>query len=150
MIEHLHRGGYTGVDISEGVLHEAVRRVRTRGLAHKRPVLWHLSSGSLRDLPAFPRDFIWAQSVLTHMPPHDIRELLALLPAYLAPAGRVFATITRGERDVEQRNLKDWRYSVHTLEEIARERGFALKTHDDWAHPDDPEGLDTMLELTRR
>jgi surface carbohydrate biosynthesis protein len=148
MIEYLQPGHYTGVDISEGVLAEALRRVRAADLARKRPTLWHLTHGRLTDLPALPRDFVWAQSVLTHMPPDDIRELLGLLPAYLAPGGRVFATITRGEREVEQRSLKDWRYSVAAIEEIARSGGFSVKAHADWRHPHDPEGLDTMLELT--
>jgi SAM-dependent methyltransferase len=149
MIEYLNPGGYTGVDISEGVLEEALRRVRRAGLADRRPTLWHLTRGSLHDLPRLPRDFVWAQSVLTHMPPDDVRELLALLPAYLAPKGRVFATITRGQKSVEQRNLKDWRYSLTTIADVARDCGFALRICTDWQHPDDPEGLDTMLELSR-
>lgn len=95
IIEHLHEGHYTGVEVRGDVLDEAHRELSEAGLDAKRPQL--IQAGSLADV-AFARSFdiVWAFAVLIHMTDHILDDALRLVSDNLAPGGRFFATVHLG------------------------------------------------------
>lgn len=146
-IRYLDPGHYTGADVSEGVLAEAQRRIAEWGLDTKEPNFLLLPEGRLDPLVGRRFNIIWAQSVLTHMPPEDIRNLLSCIAGLLEEGGAFYATFARGDV-IRQSQLKDWYYPVEAIFDLARGCGLRAKLVPTWRHPDDPAGTDTLARIT--
>lgn len=147
-MEYLEEGRYVGVDISPDVLEEGRRRTAEWGLMSKNPTLL-LDDGTLSSLAGRQFDIIWAQSVLTHMPPEDIERLLRKIPPLMSDSGAFYATISRDDRRVRSRRMKDWFYPVSFIQQAAQDGGLTATVMPDWRHPNDPDGIDTLVRFTR-
>jgi len=146
-IDYLDAGCYTGVDISARVLEEGHRRIRAAQLTQKAPRLLRLTSPDLSFLPSGAYDFIWAQSVFTHMPPEDITTLLPQLRRCLKPQGAFYATFALSEDGIRQRRFKDWYYDFAFFGSTAMSSGLKATLMEDWSHPDDPDGKDRLVRF---
>jgi cyclopropane fatty-acyl-phospholipid synthase-like methyltransferase len=148
-IEYLAPAKYVGVDISTEVLAEGRRRLERMNLSKKRPELHRIESGSLAALKERRFDVIWAQSVLTHMPPGDIQNLLQAIRPHLHEGSRFFATFAATDGEPHQKLFKDWYYNIEFFRRQADASGLHVQVMEDWVHPDDLLGSDTLIQLTK-
>ena len=95
-IDYLETGHYTGVEARAEVLEEGRKELAEAGLEHKHPVLIHESDPARVQL-ASPVDFVWAFSVLIHMPDETVDAVLGLVSSRLSQGGEFYANIARGE-----------------------------------------------------
>jgi SAM-dependent methyltransferase len=138
MIEYLEAGKYTGADISEACLAGAEKFLRERGAIEKRPELVLLPGGSLAPLAGTMFDMIWAQSVLTHMPPAELLGFVQDLPRCLRPGvGVLYATFLIGEA-LRQENPKSFVYTERFVRDACAEAGVRCEILRDYQHPNDP------------
>jgi SAM-dependent methyltransferase len=147
-IEYLQPGRYTGMDISAEVLAEGRRRLESKNLLDKRPELHLIESGSLAVLGHKQFDVIWAQSVLTHMPPGDIHNMLRDIRPHMHAGSRFFATFACTDGNTHQKRFKDWYYNVDFFQHEAGLLNLCMEVMADWKHPDDRTGSDILIELT--
>ncbi len=146
-VDYLQPNRYVGVDIADGVVAEGHKRLRSLGLGEKQAELFVVQGTSLKALAGRRFEFIWAQSVLTHMPPDDVRSLLREVRPLLAPGGTFYASFARSTR-VRQRRFKDWYYTLEFMRSAAAQADYTIDFPSDWRHPHDPEGrVDTMMKL---
>lgn len=147
-IGYLVPSKYVGLDISREVLCEGERRLERIGLTSRQPNL-HLLDGDLAAVLGERQfDFIWAQSVLTHMPPEDILALLRDIRQHMHGGSQLFTTFAHTMGKPVQRQFKDWYYNREFFIEAAATYGFDVEFMSDWHHPDDPAGNDMMARFT--
>jgi SAM-dependent methyltransferase len=147
-VGYLDAGRYVGADISRQCLDVGGRRLAEAGLSNKEAALVLLPGGSLAPLAGKAFDIIWAQSVLTHMPPEDIRRMLTAARSLLRPGGLFYATFAFDPAGVRQRKTKDWYYSEDAIGRIAHETGYDAEVLRDWRHP--ASAQDKLLKLSPR
>lgn len=134
-VSFLDAGNYVGADISAVALAHACDAVRAEGLDAKAPAFIHLpASGALGAMAGLGVDMIWAQSVLTHMSPAQVSDLLRVLPRVLRPGGSLLATVYLGDR-TRQKSFKDWGYRFDDLDVLARRSAVRCELLDDFTHP---------------
>lgn len=143
LIPYLDAGNYVGMDVSPDVLDAGRERLFDDIVARKDPrfvVNDDLRLDELRE----PVDLIWAQSLLTHLPEEDVRELFAALPGALADDGRAVMTFFPDARE----SAKDFGHSPQTLRKLAAENSLEAECipDDDLTHPKGQR----FLRLTRR
>ena len=144
----LDAGNYTGLDISAEVLCEGERRLERAGLAARRAGLYLLDSNLAALLGERQFDFLWAQSVLTHMPPDDIRTLLRDIRPHMHGGSQLFTTFANTQGKPRQKQFKDWYYNREFFIETAAAYGFDVEFMTDWNHPNDSAGNDMMARFT--
>ena len=93
IIRYLDPNRYTGADISLACLDLARVQVREYGLEARQPRFVHVAGGTLEALAGTTYDMVWAQSVLTHMPPDAIKSLLWHLSTLLSPNTQIRQSI---------------------------------------------------------
>ena len=97
LIEYLHAGNYTGVEVRAEVLDEARKELAQSGLAHKEPVLIHAEDpAEIRS--GDPFDLVWAFMVLIHMPDEVVDGYLRLVSQRMAVSGEFYANVALGDR----------------------------------------------------
>ncbi len=96
LIGYLDPGHYTGVDVRESVIAEAHQELERAGLAERRPDLRACTDLAQLRLPQ-PVDFVWAFSVVIHMPDPVADACFGLAARSLAPGGRFLANVNVGE-----------------------------------------------------
>jgi ubiquinone/menaquinone biosynthesis C-methylase UbiE len=144
-IAFLDEGCYTGADVSREVLNLAQERLGPAGLVSKRPAFVHLDGGSLEALNGRQFDRIWAQSVVSHMPPEMVQALLHGVKTMLKPDGAFFATFTYSDRSGLQTRVKNFDYHPDDLMAMASAAGLSASVVEGWVHP--TSALDRMLRV---
>lgn len=147
MISYLDVGCYVGADISKSGLEEAARRVQRFGLTDKRPEFVCMPSGSLDSLNGRTFEFVWANSVLTHLPPEAALSLLVQVRRLMKSDSVFFATFMRGDA-FQRQNFENFAYSPGEIIRLGERAGFTTSIMDDWRHPFDPKKVDTMARFT--
>jgi SAM-dependent methyltransferase len=147
-IAYLELGKYVGLDISGEVLREGERRLKRAGLKGRQPNLCLLDGDLVAVLGERKFDFLWAQSVLTHMPPDDILTLLRDIRRHMHGRSQLFAGFAHTKGKPGQKQFKDWYYNQDFFIEAAAAHGFDVEFMSDWSHPDDPDGNDRMVRFT--
>tara|TARA_B110001450_G_scaffold172400_1_gene160812 strand:- start:194 stop:799 length:606 start_codon:yes stop_codon:yes gene_type:complete len=147
-ISFLNKGNYVGVDISSGVINEAKKRITRFNLDNKEPYLAYAVDGKINELKFQKFDFIWAQSVITHMPPESVETMFKQLRNYMNNDSKFFFTFTKTNEGISHTDLKDWAYSIEELNNIAKNNGITLIEQNDWVHNVDDEileGTDSLV-----
>lgn len=152
-IDYLDSGHYSGVDISAESISKGQDLLHETGLASKVPALYVLDSSNRYPYTKEKFDFIWVQSVFTHMPLCDLTSTLASFKPCISPKGRIFANFNIGSNDGSWSSggYKDnnFSYRVETIEELAVGLGFELNLMNDWDHPvSSKQGQDRMFLFT--
>jgi SAM-dependent methyltransferase len=97
LIEYLHAGNYTGVEVRAAVLEEARKELAESGLAHKEPVLIHAEDpAEIRSGEQFDR--VWAFMVLIHMSDEVVDGYLRLVSQRMTESGEFYANVALGDR----------------------------------------------------
>ena len=111
-IRYLDTGRYTGADISGESLRRAREWVGKSRLADRCPTFVHLPGGSLAGLNDRTFDLIYAQDVVTHMPPDNIRALIREIARHMRFDGVFLMTFTYADGDCEyQDDLVNWHHN---------------------------------------
>lgn len=138
-IHYLNAGGYTGADISENCLAIGRERIRQRNLLTKNPTLLLLKGDTLEALADKKFDVIWAQSVLTHLPPANIGFLLKNIRRHMHPKSIFYANYALAKNGPEQHVFKDWAYGPDFFLALAERLNLDCRQMDDWNHPKSKE-----------
>lgn len=143
LIEYLNPGNYYGMDISEEALDVGREFIDEHELEYKKPTL--INNKDLRflelELKNVTFDMVWAQSVLTHLPPEKIHKLLGNLPRVLSPEGGFYATYWESKTgSIERERGVDFYYPFSKIREIAMKHGFLVENIES-DHPNDLQTL---------
>jgi SAM-dependent methyltransferase len=136
-IRHLDPEGYTGVDISKGVIEAGKTLLVEEGLVDKRPRLIANTAGDLRFTMFTDEtfDFLLAQSVFTHLKEEHIEECFANVGRIMGPDSRFYFTFYSGDV-YEQSGQKSFRFPFSFFERVAKANDFDLtERSDDYPHP---------------
>ena len=102
IMRYLDVGNYHGMDGRAEIINAGIRYVLSKEALLKRPettVSWKFEFGKF----GVKFDVMLAQSVLTHIPEHEIRLLFKKVEEFLADGGRAFLTFKRGKRNDRDR-----------------------------------------------
>lgn len=149
-IKYLNPDRYVGVDVSRVALNRGEKKIAEMKLDDKGAVLRLLEDGNLDVLDGLRFDFIWAQSVLTHMDPDDITKLLSTIGGNMKHGGVFYATFTCSRNSIKHRRLKDWEYPKELIREYANASGLECSFMPDWEHPNDPKKKDTLARFSNK
>ena len=134
-IEYLDAGKYMGVDISRKSIDVGDALIRTRGLLAKQPRLLYTPKGDLSPLEGEQFDIIWAQSVLTHLPPEAIEKVLHRLRPHMHAGSRFYSSISRIENGIVQQQLHNWYQDLAFYEAVSPGAGLKVSVMEGWVHP---------------
>lgn len=139
-IPYLSKGHYFGIDISEDAIKESKRVVRKYELSNKRPKVFQNNDLKFNN-PEFEGiefDYILAQSVITHLPPEDVEELLANIHKVLSTNGSFIATYHKSpDNTIKQfARIVDFGYPWEFFEDISQEYNLDI-TEIEGNHPKD-------------
>ena len=94
-VPYLEAANYVGIDISQGALDYAIQLAADEGWEQKGPVF--LINSDLAGLEDHgPFNFMWAHSVMTHLPPQQAELMISNAAALLATNGRFCFTYKPG------------------------------------------------------
>lgn len=151
-IEYLDSGNYHGMDISGEAIDAAKENLREWGLADKNPILRRNDDLQFTEWINSEFDFVFANSVFTHLPTEDIEQCFANLDDVLSDGGRFCPSFNesnnreiRRTRSVKRSNI--YRYRFEELQSIAEQHGFTASRDEYEEHPNDDM---KMLVVTRR
>lgn len=127
LIEYLEPGHYTGIEVRPEVLEEGRRELHDAGLEAKQPTL--VCSDDLSGLALEPADFVWAFSVLIHMPDDVLRSAVGFAARHLKPDGVFLANANVGEEGVPGRwqGFPVVRHPRHWYEDVAASHGLRVQ-----------------------
>lgn len=145
VVRHLEPNRYTGVDISLERLTKAKLLAEKLEIPADRFRIIQLHDCELKELSGSTFDFVWAWSVINHMPEADIRTMMRAMRPLLAPGGQFLFCFNRSERPFRMR-LKDWWQPESLMREICEGAGFRFELLDDLPLPQPPETV--MARLT--
>ncbi len=136
-IRYLEPRGYTGVDISEGVIEAGKKLLVEENLVDKQPNLLANTAGD----PRFGMfgdetfDFLLAQSVFTHLKEEHIEECFAHVGRVMGPESRFYFTFYSGEAAARE-GPKSFQFPLSYFERVAKDNGFELvERSEDYPHP---------------
>ena len=130
LIPYLNNGNYTGVDISSKriigrqKLHARIKKNQYTVIVNKRNV-------NLEKLFKNKFDFIYLESVVTHMPKDDLQELLHAFTKILNKNGIIFFTFYKGDF-YKKLGIKDFLYPIDLIKDYAKNAGFKAVIDKDW------------------
>lgn len=133
LLRYLEPGNYVGTDISTERIRMAWEYVGLAGVSDRDPTFLVTKDNRLDELAGRTFDYIWAQSVFTHMPAADARAFFANI-GRLCHAGTVLLLNFNVAADggVELENVKDFYYGEAGFRAMAAEGGFGMAAMDDW------------------
>jgi SAM-dependent methyltransferase len=133
LVPYLDDKHYVGVDISGQRLKSAAQLAKARNLQDGSFVLIELSSCRLDELDGRHFDYIWAGSVIHHMPEPDIRIFLRNLKSLINDDSQFFFTFTPAEKgQYERRRIKDFYYPVDEMRNICESEGYRFEFSKGW------------------
>jgi len=148
-IDYLDTGKYIGADISNECIEAGGQRIDSLGLGKKHPRLIHLPEGSFEALQGRQFDTIWAHSVLTHMPPDDIKQLFLNIRKCMHPSSVFYATFAFTQGKPKRRLFKHWYYNPQFFLALAEEVSMQCQLMSDWSDPDTETGRVVKLTLPK-
>lgn len=140
VIPYLEEARYAGFDISGAAIGTAMELIHEADLVGKRPTLFCNKGYDVYSNGGF--DVVWAQSVLTHVPPDEAEAFLAMVENNLAPDGWAMVTFNAAEEIEESSKGTGYRYPVGWIEDRLR-AGLAIETVDREAGH--PQGQDVLV-----
>jgi SAM-dependent methyltransferase len=129
LIPYLEAGNYVGVDIAATRIDKGRELLAEMGMADSSYRAFPVTDCRLKELEGERFDFVWAQSVLTHMPLPEIRTMLRAMRPLLAPQGRFYFTFSEGE-SYRRRHVKDFWYPVDTMAAECAAAGYRFELVD--------------------
>lgn len=153
LLRFLDVGHYTGVDISAERIRMCHEYVAIEKLEDRKPRFLVTDNNRLDDFGGVRFDFIFAQSVFTHMPAEDARTFFANVHKITRPGTLLIFDHTVAQSGYGVVNVKDFRYPPQFFENLADEFGFEFATIADWKDDlsdDQRKPTNRMLKLVKR
>jgi cyclopropane fatty-acyl-phospholipid synthase-like methyltransferase len=122
-IPYLASGRYTGVDISAVRIEKGRDLLAESGIEPDTYEAFTVTDCDLKELQGRQFDYVWAQSVLTHMPVSEIRVMLRAMRPLIAPDGQFLFTFSADE-SYKRRHVKDFWYPEDFMEQECRAAGY--------------------------
>lgn len=137
-IPFLKTGRYYGMDISQDAIRESKTVIDEYDLSDKDPTVFRNDDLKFREeeLDGVTFDYVLAQSVITHLPPADVEELLANLHRILDDDGVLLATYHKSPDDTVKQfaRIVDFGYPWSFFEDLSETYGLQI-TELDGDHP---------------
>ena len=130
--KYLDPGNYVGVDISEQRLAHGRHLMSEAGISECDYGAILVHDCRLTELKGRSFDFVWANSVLTHMPESDIRTMLAALSELLAEDGKFYFTFADADKR-RRKHIKDFWYPEAEMRSIFNSAGYECQVSDHYA-----------------
>lgn len=139
-IDYLDEGNYVGFDISETAIQTAMDLLADHDLEDKRPTLFCNKGYDVY----FNGDFqiVWAQSVLTHVPPEHVEAFFAMVANNLGSDGRAMVTFREADTIWESPKGTGYQYPIAWLQERLPD-GLTIERVDREAGH--PQGQDVLI-----
>lgn len=134
-IKYLDKGNYFGVDISPEILSAAKKHLREEKLEYKKPLLKLSNDLKFNNFDGYKFDYILSQSVLTHMPKHDIEELFSNIHKVMNHSSIYFATFWEEGSKIFTKDFVNFYYPFEFLRDIGEKVGLSIKLIGDYDHP---------------
>jgi predicted TPR repeat methyltransferase len=123
------------MDISPEILKAANELVSERDLGQKDAKLILNKGLDFAEVHGTAFDFIIAQSVLTHMPLEDVKELFSNAHKIMKVKSVFFATFHDGNDKYYTPDYQNFFYPFPFLRSIGAENGLEITIMDDYDHP---------------
>lgn len=151
IIEYLQRGHYTGIDISDAAIEQAWDNLQDWELLHKTPTLFVNEDSAFSEFTDANFDWVFANSVLSHLPEDEIETMFANLDRVLAPTGIAclsFLHTAERDKEIPKHIARSNRYSYpfDDLRELGERHGLRVG-HDEY--PEYPRDVMQMLLVQR-
>ena len=127
IIRYLEGGRYVGVDISGERIAKGRRLLAESGIPEDAYTTHTVHDAALGELAGQRFDFVWAMSVINHMPEKDIRVFLKALRPLLNENGQ-FVFVFNVDEKVRRMRIKDWWYPEPLMRRWCEEAGFRFET----------------------
>lgn len=137
---YLNCGNYTGIDISNELIEEGVRRIDDDVIENKKPTLKQNTDLKFNDINR-THNYAVANSVFTHLPKDHIDECLSNVGKVLE--GKLFVTFFNKPKPGDQ----NFSYSEAELTELANKHGHSCRLVPQSEHYSDSQ---QMMEITVR
>jgi SAM-dependent methyltransferase len=144
IVPYLTDGRYVGVDISAKRIARGQHHLQSKGIPRDAYDVHVVTDCELGALAGQRFDFVWAMSVINHMPESDIRVMLPAMRRLMAPGGQFLFVFNEGEATKRWR-IKDWWYRVEDMRAWCEAAGFAFEILPDY---EEPSGYTRMAQLT--
>lgn len=153
LIRELDAGGYSGVDVREGVANLAYRLLAKEGLASKNPRLIVSDQFGAEFLGDSAFDILWSFSVLFHLNDTLVAQWFGYVSRRLAPDGRYWANINVTEEESQWLQFPFLQRKPEFYADLAAKNGLKMQVLGSLADLGfrDPgaERLNLMLEISR-
>lgn len=152
LLRYLEPGRYVGLDISRERIRLARDYVTREGCDGAGAEFIVNVHNNFTAITSRRFDFVWAQSVFTHMPKSDVEAVLTNIGAVMSPRGIFMFNFNLGDADGAIVNVKDYFYSEAFFRRLAERNGFDLQVLNDWKDDLPIENRDknsAMVKLTR-
>ena len=156
LVKFLEKGNYIGSEISKERHRIATEWLELEGLGNSEAQLILALDNEFEFIKNRSLDFVWAQSVFTHLPEGELTSILMRLKSKLKQTGCVVFNFTVSKSYGNERSsIKDFKYAPEKIDEIAARMGYAIQYLDDWQASIDEKTRAThnkmvKLTITRR
>ncbi len=138
LIPYLKKAKYTGIDIAKERVDLGIRELEKKGIKRGQYNTYVSNNNSLSELLVNRKfDFIYLESVVTHMPLDDFKEILRSFSIILEKNGKVFFTFHASNKQ-KKLGVKDFYYPFKKIKEVCQENGFLAEIDNDWHEKDTP------------
>jgi cyclopropane fatty-acyl-phospholipid synthase-like methyltransferase len=119
-ITYLEKDNYVGIDISVKVLKYTKDVVTQKGLLSKGPKFQLIKGLSFEEIQGQKFDYVYAHSVLSHMPKEDIDELFKNIHKVLGPNSALYASFFETKKEYHSTvTRRNYHYPRKDLEDLA-------------------------------
>lgn len=122
---YLDQANYVGVDLSAAAIASAVALSQTEGWAERLPRFVH--SKTIAVIGKF--DFVWAFSVLIHLPAAEVEKVFARVAKLLKPHGKFLCSYVP-VKEARRTGLKQFKHPLAFLRTSARAAGMSCREVD--------------------
>ena len=144
LIPYLKKGKYTGIDIAKERVDLGIRELEKKGIKKSQYNTYISSNNSISELLINKKfDFIYLESVVTHTPLNDFKEILRCFSIILEKNGKVFFTFHISNKQ-KKIGVKDFYYPFKKIKEVCQENGFLAEIDNEWHEKETP-----MVKLTK-
>ena len=133
LVKFLAKDNYIGSEISKERFRIATEWLELEGLGNREPQLVVAYDNRFEFIDDYSLDFVWAQSVFTHLPETELIDILMRLKSKLKKTGCVVFNFTVSKKhESERSSIKDFSYSPEKIDQIVGCIGYTIEYLDDW------------------
>ncbi len=125
LVDYLDEGNFYGVDVSEGLISQALPRIESQGIK-KKANLFALNNYNLKDLLKTKFNFILSVSVFTHLLPDSLPEVFRGISDVLEKDGVYYFTMYPSETKDFEGDIEVMMYKKSYLAKIAAQHGLKV------------------------